>query len=58
MNKILCIISVTAIAIALVIGYTQGVAKATKAEGYFLGDSKFFLCIDGNIYEWDNDYVR
>ena len=40
------------------LGYNNGIAKATTSEGYFLGDSQFFLCVDGNIYSWDNEYVK
>ena len=59
MKRIACAVLIgTALFVSFFLGTLQGVAHATTSEGFFLGDSKFFLVVDGNIYEWDNDYVK
>ena len=59
MKRIVCAVLIgTALFCSYFVGTLRGIAHATTSEGYFLGDSKFFLIVDGNIYEWDNDYVK
>lgn len=51
------ILAIALLILGLAIGYVAGIRKATTSPGYFLGDSSFFLVVDGNIYEWENEYV-
>lgn len=59
MKHIACAVLLgTALFVSYFLGTIQGVAHATTSEGYFLGDTRFFLIVDGNIYEWENEYVK